>query len=69
MTKPMPMPVSPSIRGTMAVYMANADFRCPGTPINGVDIHARAMETNTACPLCKLTLGDYVRALDVVVWP
>jgi hypothetical protein len=64
-----PVPLSPSVRGQMAVYMAHADFRCPGSTIHGVDVHANAMAASTPCPLCKRELGDYVRALDVVAWP
>lgn len=55
--------LAPSLRGLMAVAMANADFRC------GCLAHAEAMDKGYPCPSCHLALGDYVRALDVVVWP
>ena len=57
------VPVAPSLRGVMAHYMALADFRC------GYGGHADAMAHGRVCPGCYLTLGDYVRALDVVTWP
>jgi len=55
--------LAPSLRGLMAVAMAQADWRCPG------ETHGVAMERGHVCPVCHLALGDYVRALDVVKWP
>lgn len=63
MKAPVGIPVSPSLRGVMAHYMALADFRCAFLG------HADAMAHNLPCPGCHLALGDYVRALDVVTWP
>jgi hypothetical protein len=57
------VPLAPSLRGVMGHYMAIADFRC------GYPGHADAMAHDALCPGCRLTLGDYVRALDVVTWP
>ena len=57
------VPLAPSVRGQMAVYMANADWRC------GALAHALATDKGLPCPNCRLTVGDYVRALDCVVWP
>ena len=55
-------PLAPSIRGQMAVYLAGADPRCAG-------IDHGIVSAGGMCPVCKLSLGDYMRALDSVVWP
>lgn len=58
----MGQPLAPSVRGQIAVYLAGADTRCYSMD------HAAIVEGGF-CPHCRLTLGDYVRALDVVTWP
>ena len=55
-------PIAPSVRGQMAIYLAGADPRCAG-------IDHGTISNNGTCPVCHLSLADYVRALDVVVWP